>query len=99
MAHLEKRTSWKAVLSLMLGVSFILFVVFLLFTTPFDAPLPYREFRRIISAAPFVGVLLGHIAWRQIRASEGRIGGFRFAIAGLFIGYTEIAFLIAALVW
>ena len=98
MAQMEKRISWNAVLSLMLGVSFILSVVFISFTTPFDAPLPYREFRRIISVAPFVGVLLGHIAWRQIRSSESRIRGFRLAIAGLLLGYLGIAFLIATVV-
>ena len=95
---MEKRTSWKAVLSLILGISFILSVVFISFTTPSDAPLPYRGFRRIISVAPFVGVLLGHIAWRQIRSSEGRIGGFRLAMAGLLMGYAGIAFLIVTLV-
>jgi len=98
---MEKRISWNAVLSLMLGVSFILsvvFVSFISFTTCFDAPLPYREFRKIISVAPFVGVLLGHIAWRQIRSSESRIRGFRLAIAGLLLGYLGIAFLIATVV-
>ena len=48
--------------------------------------------------APFVGVLLGHIAWRQIRSSESRIRGFRLAIAGLLLGYLGIAFLIATVV-
>ncbi len=80
MVQIEKRTSWRAVLCLILGPSFFLSVLFFA-SMPSDTPLPYREFRRIISVAPFVGVLLGHIAWRQIRSSEGRIGGFRLAIS------------------
>jgi hypothetical protein len=95
---MEKRISQGAVVSLILGVSFFLSVLVIGFITPSDAPLPYREFRIIISVAPLVGVLLGHIAWRQIRSSEGRIGGFRMAIAGLFLGYLGIAFLIATFV-
>jgi hypothetical protein len=87
--------SWRAAASLVLGVSFFLSLLVFASITPFDAPLPYKEFRRVISLAPFLGVLLGHIAWRQIRSSEGRIGGFRLAVAGLFLGYLGIAFLIA----
>jgi hypothetical protein len=95
--HMEKRTNWVAAVSLILGSSFLLALLFFL-RTPFDAPLPYREFRRIISVAPFVGVVLGHLAWRQIRPSEDRVGGLQLAIAGLFLGYLGIAFLIATVV-
>ncbi|PYL83112.1 MAG: hypothetical protein DMF21_00415 [Verrucomicrobia bacterium] len=51
-----------------------------------------------MSAAPFVGVVLGHLAWRQIRSSRVRVGGLQLAIAGLFLGYLGIAFLIATVV-
>ena len=95
---MEKRTSWIAAVSLILGASFFLSLLVFASITPTDTPLPYKEFRRIISVAPFVGVLLGHIAWRQIRSNEGRIRGFRLAIAGLFLGYLGIAFLIAMVV-
>ncbi len=94
---MEKRTNWMAAVSLILGSSFLVALLFFL-RTPFDAPLPYREFRRIISVAPFVGVVLGHLAWRQIRSSQVRVGGLQLAIAGLFLGYLGIAFLIATVV-
>ena len=94
---MEKRTNWAAVMSLILGASFLLSLLFFLRTT-FDAPLPYREFRRFISVAPFVGVVLGHMARQQIRSSEGRVGGLQLSIAGLFLGYLGIAFLIATVV-
>jgi len=85
-------------LSLILGASFFLSLLVFAASTPSDTPLPYPGFRRIISVAPLVGVLLGHIAWRQIRSSEGRIGGFRLAMAGLVLGYLGIAFFIATVV-
>ena len=88
-----------AAVSLILGASFLLSLLVFAFITPFDAPLPYREFRRIISVVPFVGVLLGHIAWQQIRSSEGHIGGSRLAMAGLFLGYVGLLFLIAIVMW
>lgn len=62
-------------MSLILAASFLFSVLVLGAITPSDSPLPYREFRRIISVAPFAGVLVGHIALRQIRSSEGRVGG------------------------
>jgi hypothetical protein len=95
--QMEKRTNWAAAVSLILGSSFLLALLFFL-RVPFDAPLPYREFRRIISVAPFVGVVLGHLARRQIRLSEGRVGGLQLAIAGLFLSYLGVAFLIATVV-
>lgn len=85
-------------MSLILAASFLFSVLVLGAITPSDSPLPYREFRRIISVALFAGVLVGHIALRQIRSSEGRVRGFALAIAGLVLGYLEIAFLIATIV-
>ena len=49
-------------MSLILAASFLFSVLVLGAITPSDSPLPYREFRRIISVAPFAGVLVGHIA-------------------------------------
>ena len=40
---------------------------------------------------------MGTLRLRQIRSSEGRVGGFALAVAGLILGYLGIAFLIATI--
>jgi hypothetical protein len=42
-------------------------------------------------------VISGHIALRQIRASDGRQSGTGVAIAGLALGYCGLAFLVAVM--
>ena len=41
----------------------------------------------------WLGVIFGHIALRQIREAQGRQTGSGMAIAGLVIGYMQLAFI------
>jgi hypothetical protein len=45
------------------------------------------------------GVVTGHIALHEIAASEGRLEGRGFAIAGLVIGYASIVLSLCAIVF
>jgi hypothetical protein len=58
--------------------------------------------------APCVGglaaVVLGHLARREIRQSQGRVDGDGFAVAGLILGYLHLvaacfAFWLVAFIW
>jgi hypothetical protein len=42
--------------------------------------------------AAIVAVISGHMARREIRASQGRLDGEGFAVAGLVLGYIHLAF-------
>ena len=46
---------------------------------------------------PIVAVVAGHMARAQIRASNGQLGGNGMAIAGLILGYLQIALLLLAI--
>lgn len=52
---------------------------------------------------PFVaaigGVVAGHIALHEISASQGRLQGHGFAVAGLVIGYAGIVLTVCAIVF
>ena len=46
---------------------------------------------------PFVSVILGHLARGEVRKSNGAISGAGIALAGLIIGYLQIAALVVFL--
>ena len=48
--------------------------------------------------AAIVAVISGHIARREIRASQGRLDGDGFAVAGLVLGYIHLLFAALALI-
>lgn len=39
---------------------------------------------------PFVAIIAGHMARREIAQSEGRLGGAGMALAGMILGYTQV---------
>jgi len=43
-----------------------------------------------------IAVVAGHMARNEIRASNGQVGGSGMALAGLILGYLQIALLILA---
>ena len=43
---------------------------------------------------PFVSVILGHLARGEVRKSNGTVSGGGLALAGLIIGYLQIAALV-----
>jgi hypothetical protein len=45
---------------------------------------------------PIIAVVAGHMARNQIRASNGQLGGNGMALAGMILGYLQIALLILA---
>ena len=90
MVQMEKRTSWRAVLSLILGASFFLSVLVIGLITPFDALSRIGSFGELFRWPLLWEFCLGTL--RGGRLGEGRIGGFRLAIAGLFLAYLGIAF-------
>ncbi len=49
-------------------------------------------------AAAIIGVVLGHMARKQIREGGGAEGGDELAVAGLVIGYLHLAFTFLLLV-
>jgi hypothetical protein len=46
---------------------------------------------------PIVAVVAGHMARAEIRRSNGQVGGGGMALAGLVLGYLQIALLILAI--
>jgi hypothetical protein len=46
---------------------------------------------------PIVAVVAGHMARAEIRASNGQVGGGGMAMAGLVLGYLQIALLALAI--
>ena len=46
---------------------------------------------------PIVAVVAGHMARAEIRRSNGQVGGGGMAIAGLVLGYLQIALLVLAI--
>ena len=49
--------------------------------------------------SPFLSIICGHIARRQIRNAEGRERGEGMALAGLILGYCPILILLAFLIF
>jgi len=83
---MKKRTSGKAIASLILGMIFPFAVSNILFGVP--------SFNKTISftlmLSPFAGVLLGHMAKVRIRRAKGEIRGLAIARAGLALSYAGI---------
>jgi len=78
------------------GGLFFLWVLVIGLITPFDALSRIGSFGELFRWPLLWEFCLGTL--RGGRLGEGRIGGFRLAIAGLFLGYLGIAFLIAMVV-